>query len=305
LTPRLETKFSRWLASDPANELDFERHRLAWKLAGELAQDGDIRALLADAQRPAAREPSRASRLLLACSAAAAVLVAAVGVSVYWTWPSGAQVYMTAVGEQRAIVLPDQSRMVLNTSTRVRVVFKHSAREIELDYGEATFSVTRDPHRPFVVHAAHGTARALGTEFNVYSSGTEVTIAVLAGRVEVVAPDASGGGAYSRPTVLAPGEEVIYSGTGVSEVRSAQTGRIVAWHSGRVAFEDVDLETALREFNRYGRTPIVLGDPLLAQLRVSGVFRIGEVDAFLQALNTAFDIAARRRAGAIELHLRG
>jgi transmembrane sensor len=72
-----------------------------------------------------------------------------------------------------------------------------------------------------------------------------------------------------------------------------------------VAFEDVDLETALREFNRYGRTPIVLGDPLLAQLRVSGVFRIGEVDAFLQALNTAFDIAARRRAGAIELHLRG
>jgi ferric-dicitrate binding protein FerR (iron transport regulator) len=36
-------------------------------------------------------------------------------------------------------------------------------------------------------------------------------------------------------------------------------------------------------------------------LRVSGVFRIGQTDALLRALNTAFDIEANHRKDAIEL----
>lgn len=303
VTPRLDAKFRRWLAADPANEVDYERHELTWALAGELARDEEIEKLLAEAQRatPTARP---ATRHLLTWSAVAAVLIAAVYVGVQWESPATAPVYMTAVGEQRTIVLPDQSRMTLNTSTRVRVAFERNVRVIELEYGEAMFSVAHDASRPFEVHAARGMARALGTEFNVLSLANGVTVSVLSGKVRVVAPDTANSGAQPQSAVLKNGEEVTYNSAGVSQIQQADAARINAWRSGRVAFDNVDLQEALREFNRYGGTPIVLGDASLASVRVSGVFRIGETDALLRALSTAFEIDAERRADAIELHER-
>ena len=303
VTPRLDAKFRRWLASDPVNELDYERHELTWALAGELARDEEIEQLLAEAQRvtPTARP---ATRHILTWSAVAAVLVAAIYVGVHWESPGNATVYMTAVGEQRTIVLPDQSRMTLNTSPRVRVAFEREVRIIELEYGEAIFSVTHDPSRPFEVHAARGMARALGTEFNVLSRANDVTVSVLSGKVQVVAPDPDNRGAKSQSAVITNGEEVTYNNAGVSQIQRADAARINAWRSGRVAFDNVALQEALREFNRYGGTPIVIGDASLASVRVSGVFRIGETDALLRALSTAFEIDAERRADAIELHER-
>lgn len=301
VTPQVDARFRRWLASDPVNEVDYERQELTWELAGELARDEEIEQLLAEAQR-ATREPRPAASRILTWSAVAAVLVAAVGISVYWQSPGSAVMYMTAVGEQRTVVLPDQSRMMLNTSTRVRVEFGRDVRAIELEYGEATFSVTHDAERPFEVRAARGTARALGTEFNVLSLDDDVTVSVLSGKVEVVAPNAAGRGAGPQSAVLTHGEEITYNSAGVSRIQPADAARINAWRSGRIAFENVELQEAVREFNRYGGTPIVLADESLRTMRVSGVFRIGQTDALLRALNTAFEIEAERREGAIELH---
>lgn len=299
VTPRVDLKFQRWLASDPAHEEDYERQELTWELAGELASDEEIEGLIAEAQR-AAPGPRPSASVALSWSATAAALVAAVCIGVYWQWPSSAAVYMTAAGEQRTVVLPDQSRMTLNTSTQARVEFNRDVRVIELEHGEATFSVTHDANRPFEVRAAKGTARALGTEFNVLSLQSDVTVSVLSGKVEVIAPDTIRG-ERRRSAVLTHGEEITYNNSAISQIQRADAARINAWRSGRVAFQDVDLPEALREFNRYGGTPIVLGDASLASVRVSGVFRIGETDALLNALNLAFQIEAERHEGAIEL----
>jgi transmembrane sensor len=170
-----------------------------------------------------------------------------------------------------------------------------------MERGEATFSVVRDAERPFEVHASHGTARALGTEFNVLARPGATTVAVLSGKVEVVPAD---GSAAARSVTLRQGNQVTRSSSGFSPVAPADLNRILAWHSGRVAFADVELDRALAEFNRYTAMPIVLGDPSLAQVRVSGTFRIGETDALLRALDTAFGIRAEHRADAIELQPR-
>lgn len=302
VTSRLDVRFQRWLTSNPANEEDYERQELTWELAGELASDEEIEGLIAEAQRAAAVRPRPAASAFVIWSAAAAVFVAAVCIAVYWQWPSSAVVYMTAVGEQRTVVLPDQSRMTLNTATRARVEFDGNVRRIELEHGEATFSVTHDAQRPFEVRAAQGTARALGTEFNVLSLQSDVTVSVLSGKVEVIAPDTAIHGGRPRSAVLTRGEEITYNNSAVSPVQRADAARINAWRSGRIAFQNADLQQVLREFNRYVGTPIVLGDASLASMRLSGVFRIGETDALLSALNAAFQIEAERHEGAIELH---
>jgi transmembrane sensor len=304
VTPRLDAKFRRWLASDPANEVEYERHELAWELAGELAKDEEIEALLAEAQQAASAEarPRPRQHILMWSAVTAALIVAIVVTTLNLYWSGSAQIYATAVGEQRTIVLPDQSRMELNTDSEVRVVYRSSARSIEIRRGEATFSVRHDTQRPFEVHAAHGTARALGTEFNVLAQPGATTVAVLSGKVEVI-PAVEGRDAPQSITLL-HGTQVTRSNVGFSAVAPADLNRIVAWHSGRVAFTDVDLKQALVEFNRYTATPIVLADPSLARLRVSGTFRIGETNALLQALEQAFGIRAELQTKAIELRPR-
>jgi transmembrane sensor len=298
--PQLDVEFRRWLDSDAKNEADYARQELAWELAGELADDEEIESLIAEAER-ATQKPRPAVSPILIWSATAAVLVVAVFLGVYWQWPSNAEVYATAVGAQRTVELPDQSRMTLNTSTRVRVEFRRNVRVVELEYGEATFSVAHDAQRPFEVRAAQGTARALGTEFNVMSLSSNVTVSVLSGKVEVIAPNTGHRDANARTAVLTHGAEITYNSEGVSQIRPADAARINAWRSGRIIFDNIDLQTAVREFNRYGTTPILLADASLASVRVSGVFRIGETDALLRALNTAFEIEANRHEDAIEL----
>jgi transmembrane sensor len=305
ITPRLDTKYRRWLAADPANEVKYEQHELAWEVAGELSNDDEIAALLADAQRAAvettAPRPARRHLLILA-GAVASLAIIAIGANYYVRSLGDEYTYATAVGEQRSVVLPDQSRIVLNTSTQVHVVYKNGSRVVEIEKGEATFSVAHDASRPFDVVAAHGTTRAIGTEFNVLAASTGVTVSVLSGTVAITPPSRLERAAHSGDAVrLTRGEELTYSNELVSEVRPLNADRIQAWHVGRVAFEDLPLSQALAEFNRYTQTPIVIRDASLAQLRVTGIFRIGETDALLHALETAFGIRANPGAGGIEL----
>lgn len=305
ITPQLDAKYRDWLAANPGNEVAYERQELAWELAGELADDEEINALITDAQR-ASRVTNavryRSRRLWMLSAVAAAFLLATLGATLYLLSGHQGQIYATAVGEQRTVVLPDQSRMVLNTSTRARVNFTRGERVIELEHGEATFSVTRDASRPFEVRAAQGITRVLGTEFNVLAAREGVTVSVLSGKVEVIA---SGRAETESPrSILVNGQEVTYQRDHLSTTRTANADRIQAWHAGRVAFDDAPLAQALGEFNRYTPNPVVLGDASLAQVRVTGLFRIGETEALLQALDAAFNIRAQRNGTTIELHRR-
>lgn len=304
ITPRLDTKYRRWLAADPANEVKYERQELAWELAGELSKDDEIAALLADAQSAAVEAPApRLGRrpLLMLAGAAVSLAAIAIGTHFYVRSLGDEYTYATAVGEQRSVVLPDQSRIVLNTSTRMHVTYRRSSRLVEIEQGEATFSVAHDTSRPFDVAAAHGTTRAVGTEFNVLTTPTGVTVSVLSGTVAITPPSPPEHAGSAHAVRLTRGEELTYSNALVSQVRPLNADRIQAWHIGRIAFEDVPLSQALAEFNRYVPKPVVIRDPSLAQLRVTGIFRIGETDALLHALNTAFGIRAQPDAGSIEL----
>jgi len=290
-------KFHRWLTADPANQLEYAKRELAWELAGELARDPNIADWLAEAQNPP--RDSRRTRLVWAVAMS---LCAAGALSVaYLIWPTPWEQYTTRVGERRTIVLADESRIELNTDTRIRVIYGRKTRRVELERGEATFRVARNPSRPFEVWSHGGVARALGTEFNVLSLFADVTVTVLSGKVEVLAATAQENVQHSDGVVLLSGQELSYSGTTLSHLRGADTQRVRAWQSGRVAFEDVRLAEALAEFNRYTSTPVVIQDPALEHIRVSGVFRIGETDALLNALHTAFGIEAAPSSTAIEL----
>ena len=305
-----DRRWSQWMADDVEHEKSYENRELAWELVAELKDAASIQELLRTADLLVARgkSPSRtAYRVLLSWPVlATAVAVALVGVlTPLWLARNAVTTseYATAVGEQRTVTLGDNSTVVLNTGTHLRVEYSRAMREVLLLQGEALFMASGDPARPFRVRAQEGVTTVLGTEFAVRVEGTAVSVAVLSGRVSV-ASGARPPAGETGPAVIA-GQRVSYSvGEPVSPPVAVDVGVIRGWQAHRIVFSDVTLAAALKEYNRYVTVPIVLGNPELAQRHINGVFDIGDESAFLGALRQGLHLQAVRSLTETTLVLR-
>jgi transmembrane sensor len=212
--------------------------------------------------------------------------------------PSAAtKVAETGVGEMRVLALDDGSRVVLDTSSRLRVAFTPTARDVELLSGQAHFEVARDARRPFRVRTRSAEVVAVGTMFDVAALPTRTTVTLIEGRVKVLT---MGDSAKAQPKVeaLTPGEQLGITGDGQwLEKTVVNVENVTAWQRGTIVLDDMALPEALDALNRYSTTRIViLGEPLQRQ-RVSGVFRIGDVETEVSALQRYFDLKETSRSG--------
>jgi len=219
--------------------------------------------------------------------------------------------YETRIGEQRDVVLEDGSRVTLNTNTAISVRYSGKQRFIELERGEALFSVQHDASRPFDVLARGVLTRALGTEFNVDLRRSSLTVSVLEGAVRVTQEDlpgtadaaAAGGSAGAMiPTALGKGQALEFrQDEHLVREEKADRRRIDAWRARRIEFSDTPLASAVEEFNRYSTLRLFVGTPELGAVRVTGVFRIGDTEAFLFSLREALNIETHDTQGGIVL----
>jgi transmembrane sensor len=77
-------------------------------------------------------------------------------------------------------------------------------------------------------------------------------------------------------------------------VRSVDVAKVIGWHDGRVFLEDLTLSDAVAEMNRHSPVQIRVDSAELERLRVNGMFRAGEQDAFAAALESYFPITVQR-----------
>src|SRR5262249_26608272 len=107
--------------------------------------------------------------------------------------------------EQRGIVLPDGSRIELNTQSHVRVVFREKSREVNLLAGEVLFNVRHDSTRPFRVHVRDKIIEDVGTQFSIYlRPDASTTVSVLDGRVQVFSDQAEPDARSARTSEAKP-----------------------------------------------------------------------------------------------------
>jgi transmembrane sensor len=276
-----------WLAASPAHARELLRVEAAWRLSGALARAPEVQSELSlllrsgDAETAFAPVARRGVMLRWAAMGTLSVLALAL---VWHAFEAAPTSYRTAVGEQRMITLDDGSVVAVNTGSRLAIEYEPGERHVELEGGEALFEVSPDPSRPFTVSAGAGWARAVGTRFNVLMDTQSVTVTVLEGTVEV-APNAANPRLRTR---VQTGQSVAFSPSGVlvgALPQRASLDRIVAWREGKLRFDAWSLEQAVAEHNRYARKPIRIDGSVPADVRVSGVFRIGDTQAFLGALH--------------------
>jgi transmembrane sensor len=299
-----------WLG-DPANRLAYERASMLWGELDTLAAHEQMRHLRQEAldARPAVRQVPM--RWLMAAAAGIAAIVASGYLVRSFDQPvqrqrvtaesaehdSGTR-YQTAVGERSTVTLKDGSSVTLNTASELLVQFTAAERVVELARGQAYFAVAKDQRHPFVVLAGGRRITALGTAFDVRLDRDLVQVVLVEGRV-AVNPVA----VPKNRIELEPGERFISKDDTTGSVSAANVATSTSWRGGRVVFNATPLADAIAEVNRYRDRPITLGDAAIAGLKISGTYRISEVDRFPQALASYYplEVAARPSGEAVLL----
>lgn len=270
----------RWLAHDP-------RHVLAWERMGRLqstfdqAPAGLARPALNGA-RAKRREVLKLLSLLLAGGC--------VSTLAWRTTPLPTLIadQRTATGERRRLRLDDGSQLQLNTATALNIRYSASLRELQLLSGEILIETARDAlARPFVVHTAQGSVRALGTRFIVRSEGGTSSVSVQQHAVEVRPADLSG--AVLR---VEAGQQLSFADDHLGTLQPAAP-YADAWTRDMLLVSDRSLGEFIAELQRY--RPGHLGcDPAVAALRISGAFQLGDLDAVLDNLTTTLPVRISR-----------
>lgn len=296
-----EAGFTRWLADDPANAEAYARAESAWRLIGEGAGTDGLLALRRQALHRA-RARRRVRRPGLDRRAIAAGLVAAIAAPAAGLWwarhrgPEG-ELFQTALGEQRTLILSDGSRVTLDALSVMRVRYTAAARSIDLVQGRAYFEVAHDAGRPLRVRAGPRTVTAVGTAFAVRREPRETTVVLAQGKVAV--------SDHESPVTLAvmrPGQAlVLVDGVRAGAPTRADLDQALAWRRGQMVFDNVALADAAAEMNRYSTLQVVVADPSLRALRISGTFNAGESRAFVEAIQSYFPVRAQSTASTLEL----
>jgi transmembrane sensor len=297
-TEQTEAGFRRWLAEKPCHRPAFERMTNTWEATAGL------RRVLASDRRRSQKSWNVFSHKALAAAATLAVCALFAFGAVSWIQTSGHEplTYATAIGERRSLLLPDGSRLILNTQSRVLVSFTSGVRRITLDRGQARFEVAHDAARPFVVRAGGRQVVALGTAFDVRWTDERLSVVLFKGQV-VVLPDGAqlAAAQSSRATTLLPGERLVFERPDLAVKSTVRIEREEAWVSGRVVFESTPLASAVAEINRYAPQRIVLADPTLATLEISGTFSVDDAGAFARAVAQMFSLDITNSNGSILL----
>jgi transmembrane sensor len=284
-----------WLDRDPAHREAFEHVQDIWRASAGLRTDPQIM-VLRDAAMSA--HPPRRRRWFAGAGIAAAVALAVFG---GWgllspdTLPArsvmGApqeQVFSTGLGQTATVTLGDGSVVTLDTNTRLRARDAADQRVVRLDRGQAFFRVAKDPSRPFVVAAGGKTITALGTAFNVRLERGRVEVILAEGRVKVsgAKPPPLLAPVAKEPPVadMTPGSRLVAAGTDDWRIVRVDVEAATSWRQGQLVFVRRPLGDVADELNRYSEKKIVVRDDGLSQAPITGGFAVGDVDAFVQAV---------------------
>ncbi|MBK3464146.1 FecR family protein [Pseudomonas sp. MF6776] len=284
-----QQRFDAWLNQHPQHRDEFQLLQGLWT-AADLLPAPRLKAL---AETPPAR---RERRPLLRYAVAASVLAVALGLGLFsgLNHPgSYSAEFSTVPGERKHVALPDGSVIDLNSRSRLQVHYEKDRRLIELSEGEAMFSVEHDASRPFVVEAGSGKVTVTGTRFDVRRDVTQTRVAVEQGTVKVQGHDAPDNEFINLTAGL--GTHVDAQGK-VAAAYAVNPAELTAWRSGKLVFNNARLSEVAAEVSRYREQPLTVGNPGVANLRLTSVFKSDNTDALLKALPNILPVAIRTLA---------
>ncbi|WP_017905518.1 FecR family protein [Pseudomonas asplenii] len=289
LSAAQQAEFDAWRNEHALHQDEFDLLKGLWS-ATDLLPRARLQALCEAAPERVPRRP------LLRYAVAAGVVAVAVGLGLFSGLNHPAPysaTFTTVLGERRQVALPDGSVIDLNSRSRVVVNYERDRRSVELEQGEAMFSVEHDSGRPFVVQTGVGKVTVTGTRFDVRRDPAQTRVVVEAGTVKVQGRNAGDDQFVSLTAGL--GTRVDAQGN-VAAAQAVNPEELTAWRSGKLVFNNASLAEVVSEVSRYRDKPLTVATSAVGNLRLTSVFKVNDTDALLKALPNILPVAVRSRA---------
>ncbi len=200
----------------------------------------------------------------------------------------------TNPGMTTSFMLPDSTRVILNSSSSLRYPSKFSGnkREVELT-GEAFFSVKKDPKRRFTVKASNKLEIvAYGTEFNVeaYSEDKLIQTTLVSGKVGLTIINNKG----RNNLMMCPGQKAIYDIKRKNiAIEKANIEVETSWKDGRLIFRDTPFEDILKSLSKRYNVRFIVKNETLKRNSFTGTFVHQRLERILERFRISSNIKFR------------
>lgn len=157
---------------------------------------------------------------------------------------------ITQLGEMKEFILPDQSKVILNTDSKLtyKKSFWRNSRKVCLT-GEAGFKIKKGSL--FTVNTNKGNVRVLGTSFNVFARNNDFKVSCFTGKVQVQLNE------NSNSVILTQGLESQLKNNQLSHPERFNISRVGKWQKGEFYYSCEKIENVFREIERQFKVKII------------------------------------------------
>ncbi|MDO8991963.1 MAG: FecR domain-containing protein, partial [Daejeonella sp.] len=190
----------------------------------------------------------------------------------------------TPPGGQYQVVLPDGSKVWLNSASSLRypVRFSGNERKVEIS-GEAYFEVAHNSKMPFRVINRSQIVEVLGTHFNImaYPDESSTNTTLLEGSVRIIKENKS--------KVISPGQQTRVK-NGDIDVASVDVTQVTAWKEGYFMFKNEDIQSIMRQISRWYNLEVKYEGPIPEKVFGGKISRTRNVSEVLEILESTGSI---------------
>jgi len=190
-------------------------------------------------------------------------------------------------GNRAQVTLPDQSKVWMNSNSKL--IYrngKNNTRELKL-IGEAFFKVVKDKNRPFIVSANNLQVEVLGTSFNVNArQGSDIIeTSLVEGSIKLM------GSELSQDYLLKPNEKAIYSNALKSLKIEATDNEVeTAWKDNKLQFRSERFSEVIKRLEEWYGVKIISKCPGIENDLMSGAFKNESLETVLETIAIQYKI---------------
>lgn len=199
----------------------------------------------------------------------------------------------TQTEENKFVVLPDSSTVILRPGSHITYHDTHNSRELMLE-GEAYFDIRHRAAMPFVIHTGKVKTTVMGTTFNIKAySRDSITVSVISGSVKV-------SDAQNHTAVLHSRQEAVYNiTTSLKKQEQPLAEGTIAWTKADMQFQDMPYAQLAERLSRRYDVNISFKNPALEKCPITGRFSGTEtlkevLDVLSQTMGTTYTMQDRQ-----------
>lgn len=296
-------KLQNWRNSNLANQKLFNQFREVWEKSEESkkAFSPDTESALEKVNREIEmrtaykkKNNKTINKLVYFGLRIAAVLIIGAGILLgyYLSQKKSADIYVeetTTKAEKQEIILADGSTVWLNSFGKLKYPseFSSEKREVWLE-GEAFFEITKNPEKPFIIHAQNSLTQVLGTSFNIRAipDEKEVVVTVIEGKVAFYNKAKDNG----KSLELIAGDKGILNknNSNLKKHKNADSN-FLSWKTGILDFNNMPLQEVIRELSEYYNTDIEITDTAINEMKITTTFPNMKIDEVMKSIGLTLE----------------